>query len=296
LIGDPGGRASERSLISDEQLAANVAGIRPQLERFLDFSEAAGSVRATLVDNGDWLGPMPLVSFLRDVGKHFTVNQMVAKEAVRTRLEREEQGISFTEFSYMLLQAYDFLRLHLDFGCAVQLGGSDQWGNITMGVELVRKVARQEVHGLTTPLVVKADGSKFGKSESGNVWLDPALTSPYRLYQFFLRSEDAVVGTYLRLFTFLPHDEIDALDHATADRPQERGAHRALARAVCELVHGENELRRANGRPKHSSAWPSPPWTSRPCSTSCRTHRPPTCPGRRSTATARVAGCWSTPW
>jgi tyrosyl-tRNA synthetase len=245
LIGDPGGKTSERPIISREQVAANLVGIRPQLEHFLDFSVDAGSARARLVDNADWLGSIRLVEFLRDVGKHFTINQMVAKEAVRSRLEREDQGISYTEFSYMLLQAFDFLQLHVEDGCTVQLGGSDQWGNITMGVELVRKVARAEVHGITTPLVTKADGTKFGKSESGTVWLQTELTSPYRLYQFFLRSEDAVVGNYLRYFTFLPAEEIEALDQATAERPQARAAQRALAREVTTLVHGSHEVHKA---------------------------------------------------
>ena len=245
MIGDPGGKLSERPLLGADELAANLEGIRPQLEHFLDFSPSAGAARAVLVDNGDWLGTISMVDFLRDVGKHFTVNQMVAKESVRTRFEREDQGISYTEFSYMLLQAYDFLRLHRDLGCTLQVGGSDQWGNITMGIELVRKVTRDVVHGLTTPLVTRSDGTKFGKSESGTVWLDPARTSPYRLYQFFLRSEDAVVGDYLRLFTFLAHEEIESLDEMTASRPAERAAQRALAGEVCALVHGTDEVARA---------------------------------------------------
>ena len=245
MIGDPGGKTGERTLLSPEALAANLEGIRPQLERFLDFSEAAGEARALLLDNSAWLGPMGVVEFLREVGKHFTVNQMVAKESVRARFERPDQGISYTEFSYMLLQAYDFLRLHADRGCRLQVGGSDQWGNITMGVELIRKVARDEAYGLTTPLVTKADGTKFGKTESGTVWLDPQMTSPYRLYQFLLHSEDAVVGDYLRYFTFLPHAEIAALDAETAERPERRTAQRALAAEVVSLVHGADETARA---------------------------------------------------
>ncbi len=244
-IGDPGGKTGERALLSDADLVANLAGIRPQLARFLAFDETAGPARGLLLDNGDWLGSMLLVDFLRDVGKHFTVNQMVAKESVRARFDRPDQGISYTEFSYMLLQAYDFLRLHLDHGCDLQLGGSDQWGNITMGVELIRKVARVEAYGLTTPLVVKADGTKFGKTESGTVWLDARLTSPYRLYQFFFNTEDAVVGQYLRYFTFLGHDQITALDAETAEHPERRAAQRALAREVCALVHGSAEVERA---------------------------------------------------
>jgi len=243
MIGDPGGKSEERQLLSADELAHNLRAVRGQLERFLDFSTASNA--ALLLDNGEWLGSVGLLEFLRDVGKHFTVNQMVAKESVRARLERPEQGISFTEFSYMLLQAYDFLHLFDEHGCTLQLGASDQWGNITMGIELVRKVRRAEVFGLTTPLVLKADGTKFGKTESGTVWLDPARTSPFRLYQFFLRAEDADVGAYLRYFTFLDHETIRSLDEATAERPERREAQRALARDVTALLHGEAEAARA---------------------------------------------------
>ncbi len=245
LIGDPGGKTEERSLLTEEALAANLDGIERQLARFVEFGEDSGRPGALLVNNADWLRSMDLFTFLRDVGKHFTVNKMVAKDSVRARLERTDQGISYTEFSYMLLQAYDFLHLFDTFGCTVQLGGSDQWGNITLGIELIRRTRQVEAFGLTTPLVLKADGSKFGKTESGAVWLDPSLTSPYQLYQFFLRSEDAVVGTYLRYFTFLPHEEIQALDASTAAHPERREAHRELARRVCTLVHGESETDRA---------------------------------------------------
>ncbi len=245
FVGDPGGKSEERSLLSEEALQSNLEGIRRQLEHFLDFGADDGSGQALLLNNAEWLRPMSLFEFLRDVGKHFTVNQMVAKDSVKTRLARADQGISFTEFSYMLLQAYDFLHLFDAFGCRLQLGGSDQWGNITMGTELVRKVRQQEVWGLTTPLVLKADGTKFGKTESGTVWLDAARTSPYQLYQFFLRSEDAVVGSYLRYFTFLDHDAILALDESTASRPERRESQRELARQVCTLVHGPTETERA---------------------------------------------------
>jgi tyrosyl-tRNA synthetase len=245
FVGDPGGKSEERTLLTEEQLAANLVGIHGQLERFIEFGGDGAGSAALLVNNADWLQPMPLFEFLRDVGKHFTVNQMVAKDSVRSRLERADQGISFTEFSYMLLQAYDFLHLFEAFGCQLQLGGSDQWGNITMGIELVRKIHQEEVWGLTTPLVLKADGTKFGKTESGTVWLDAVRTSPYQLYQFFFRSEDAVVGAYLRYFTFLSHDELTSLDESTASRPEQREAHRALARSVCTLVHGEGETARA---------------------------------------------------
>jgi tyrosyl-tRNA synthetase len=245
FVGDPGGKSEERSLLTDDQLSANLAGIHAQLARFVEFDGGSAGSGARLVNNADWLRPLPLFEFLRDVGKHFTVNQMVAKDSVRTRLERVDQGISYTEFSYMLLQAYDFLHLFDTFGCRLQLGGSDQWGNITMGIELIRKVRQAESFGLTTPLVLKADGTKFGKSESGTVWLDAGRTSPYQLYQYFFGSEDAVVGTYLRYFTFLPHEAILGLDQATAERPEQREAQRELARSVCTLVHGESETARA---------------------------------------------------
>ena len=245
VVGDPGGKTEERSLLDDDQIKRNLEGIRPQMERFLDFSAGAGSSQAVLVDNGDWLRPIGVLDFLRDVGKHFTVNQMVTKESVRARLERPEHGISFTEFTYMLLQAYDFLHLFDTYGCRLQLGGSDQWGNITMGIELIRRVRRAEAFGLTSPLVVQADGTKFGKTESGTIWLDAERTSPYQLFQFFLRVEDAVVRDYLRRLTFLDHDTIVSLDADTESSPGERRAQRALARAVCSMVHGDEEAERA---------------------------------------------------
>ncbi len=245
FIGDPGGKTEERSLLDDDQIKRNLEGIRPQMERFLDFSPGAGDLRAVLVDNGDWLRPITALEFLRDVGKHFTVNQMVTKESVRARLERPDHGISFTEFTYMLLQAYDYLHLFDAFGCKLQLGGSDQWGNITMGIDLIRKVRRAEVFGLTSPLVVQPDGTKFGKTESGTVWLDANRTSPYQLFQFFLRVEDAAVRDYLRRLTFLDHEAILELDADTDSRPGERRAQRALARSVCSMVHGDAEAERA---------------------------------------------------
>jgi tyrosyl-tRNA synthetase len=245
VVGDPGGKTEERKLLDDEQIKQNLEGVRPQLEKLLDFSEGAGATRAVLVDNGDWLREIGFLQFLRDVGKHFTVNQMVAKESVRARLERPDHGISFTEFSYMLLQAYDFLQLFDTYGCRLQLGGSDQWGNITTGIELIRKVRRAEAFGLTTPLILKPDGTKFGKTESGTVWLDPKRTSPYQLFQFFLRVEDSVVCDYLRRLTFLDHETILQLDSDTEDRPGERRAQKALAQAMCVLVHGAAETDRA---------------------------------------------------
>jgi tyrosyl-tRNA synthetase len=232
-------------MLAEDQLEANLAGIQRQLARFVEFDGAGGSTGAVLVNNADWLRPLSLFDFLRDVGKHFTVNQMVAKDSVKSRLSRTDSGISYTEFTYMLLQAVDFLHLYDDFGCTLQIGGSDQWGNITMGIELIRKLRRTEAFGLTTPLVLKADGTKFGKTESGTVWLDAARTSPYQLYQFFLRTEDAMVGTYLRYFTFLPHEELLALDAATAEHPERREANRVLAREVCTVVHGADETARA---------------------------------------------------
>jgi len=243
-IGDPGGKDAERPMLTAEQIRANLDGIRPQLERFLDFSLDRGEHGALLLDNADWLDDLPLVDFLRDVGKHFTVNQMVARDSVRNRFERAEQGISFTEFTYMLVQAYDFLTLYDRYGCRVQLGGSDQWGNIVSGVELIRRVRGATAYACTTPLVTKADGTKFGKSESGAVWLDAAKTSPYAFYQFFYRTEDAVAATYLKMFTFLEHEEIEALESAVLERPQQREAQRALARAVTSLVHGADETAR----------------------------------------------------
>ena len=246
LIGDPSFKDAERPFLTREQLDENVAGIAEQMSRFLDFSPSAGAARATMLDNANWLSTIDLVGFLRDVGKHFTVNQMIAKESVKSRIERDDVGLSFTEFSYMLLQAYDFLRLHLDYGCTLQLGGSDQWGNITMGTELVRKVTGHGADGLTSPLLLRADGTKFGKSESGQqVWLDARRTSPFAMYQFLLNSDDDTTPTLLRFFTFLDHEEIRHLDEATRDAPQNRLAQRALAHAVVALVHGEDAASKA---------------------------------------------------
>ncbi len=242
MIGDPGGKEDERQLLDLQMLEGHLERIRPQLGQFLDLQGGGGNGRALLLNNADWLGGMSVLEFLRDVGKHFTVNQMVAKESVKTRFERPDQGISYTEFSYMLLQAYDFLRLHIDHGCDLQIGGSDQWGNITMGVELVRKVCGDEVWGLTTPLILKPDGTKYGKSETGTVWLDPARTSPFAMYQFFVNTPDEQVGQLLRYLTFLDHEGIEALDAETAEHPQPRAAQRALARSVVALVHGESEV------------------------------------------------------
>ena len=232
LIGDPSGKRAERTLQTAEQVEAHAAGIRRQLERFLDFE---GDAAARMVNNADWLTTVGLTDFLRDVGKHFTVGYMTAKESVRSRVET---GLSFTEFSYMLLQAYDFLVLYQRDGVTVQIGGSDQWGNITAGTELVRRSAGGQAHGLTMPLVTNASGTKFGKTEAGTVWLDPERTSPYRFYQFWLGIDDADVVSYLKLFTWMGPDEIGELARQLAKRPGARDAQRALARAVTTMVHG----------------------------------------------------------
>ncbi len=244
MIGDPSGKGEERTLLSADQLDANRAGVAAQISQFLQLD---GGVEngALLVDNAEWLGPAGLLDFLRDVGKLFSVNEMVRKESVRARLEEREQSLSFTEFSYMLLQAWDFLQLYDRYHCDLQLGGSDQWGNITEGIDLIRRQRGAPAFGLTSPLVTKADGSKFGKTEAGNVWLDPARTSPYAFFQFWLRTGDAEVGAYLRRFTFLPRSEIEALDHQIAAAPERRQAQRALALEVTAMVHGDAEARRA---------------------------------------------------
>jgi tyrosyl-tRNA synthetase len=245
MIGDPGGRTEERVLLEDDRIEANLEGVRPQLEKLMDFSAGAGRSQAILVDNADWLKEVGFLEFLRDVGKHFTINQMVTKESVRARLERPDQGISFTEFSYMLLQAFDYLQLFDLYDCRLQLGGSDQWGNITAGIDLIRRVRRAEAFGLTTPLILKPDGTKFGKTESGTVWLDPKRTSPYQLYQFLLRVEDSVVCDYIRMLTFLDHEVICQLDEDTKSTPEKRLAQRALAHEICVMVHGAAETERA---------------------------------------------------
>ena len=233
LIGDPSGKKDERTLQTREQVDANVAGIRTQLERFLDFK---GEHAAQMANNADWLTTIPLTDFLRDVGKHFTIGYMTAKESVKSRVE---SGLSFTEFSYMLLQAYDFLKLYEEQGATIQLGGSDQWGNITAGTELIRRAAGGKAHGFVMPLVTNASGTKFGKTEAGTIWLDAERTSPYRFYQFWFNADDRDVISYLKYFTWLERDEIEALEAEMEANPGRRGAQRALARAVTTLVHGE---------------------------------------------------------
>jgi tyrosyl-tRNA synthetase len=249
MIGDPSGKSQERSLLNEEQLAKNVQGLKQAMSPFLTFDDPKKGI---LLDNGSWFKPMSFIEFLRDVGKHFTVNHMMAKESVRARLEDRDHGISYTEFSYMLLQAYDFYVLHKTEGCNLQIGGSDQWGNITAGIELTRRMyahtpdaATHEVYGITHPLVSKADGTKFGKTETGTVWLDARKTSAYRFYQFFIQTADADVGTFLRYFTFLSIDEISKLEESVKTEPEKRLAQTTLAREVTKLVHGQAEVDRA---------------------------------------------------
>ena len=242
MIGDPSGKATERSLLTAEQVEANVEGIRAQLSRVLDFADA--STPARLVNNAEWLGKLGAIEFMRDVGKYFTVNYMLAKESVKRRTESED-GISYTEFSYLLLQSYDFLVLHDRFNCTLQLGGSDQWGNITAGVDLIRRLRGAKAHGLVMPLLTTASGAKFGKTEAGAVWLDPELTSPFRFYQFWLNTEDNDAGRYLRFFTFLDRDTIEQLEETIRRAPESREAQRALAREVTRLVHGDAAVHEA---------------------------------------------------
>jgi tyrosyl-tRNA synthetase len=242
MIGDPSGKSQERTLLSTEQIEINVAGIRRQLERFLDFDRAGNPAR--IVNNAEWLATFDLLGFLRDTGKYFTVNYMLQKESVNRRLESEE-GISYTEFSYLLLQARDFLELFDRYSCTLQMGGSDQWGNITAGIDLVRKLRATRVHGLVWPLMTTASGAKFGKTEAGTVWLDAARTSPFRFHQFWLNTDDRDVVRYLKLFTFMPREEVAALEQATSEHPERREAQRALARAVTALVHGDEQVEKA---------------------------------------------------
>ena len=242
LIGDPSGKTAERMLLTVERVEENVAGIRSQLARFLDFEVASNPAR--LVNNAEWLTKLGAVEFMRDVGKHFTVNAMLAKESVKRRIESED-GISYTEFSYALLQAYDFLVLHERFDCTVQMGGSDQWGNIVSGMDLIRRVRGGKAHGLVMPLITTSSGTKFGKTESGTIWLDAARTSPFKFYQFWLHVDDKDAITYLKYFTFLDARAIGELETATAAAPERREAQRALAREVTGLVHGQQQVERA---------------------------------------------------
>jgi len=236
MVGDPSGKTQERQLLTKELLSSNIAKVKEQLRRLLDFETKSNPAR--LLDNASWTEQVSFLDFLRDIGKHFSVNQMMAKESVRARMEDREVGISYTEFSYMLLQAFDFYVLRRDYNCELQIGGSDQWGNITAGIDLSRKKLGHTVYGLTLPLITNADGTKFGKTEAGAIWLDPRRTSVYKFYQFWIRVDDRDVMRYLKFFTFLSQDEIANLERQHAKNPGARAAHKALAKAVTDLVHG----------------------------------------------------------
>jgi tyrosyl-tRNA synthetase len=242
LVGDPSGKTLERPLLTREQVEINLEGIKGQLSRFLDFEVRENPAR--IVNNADWLAPIPLMDFLRDVGKYFTVNYLLAKESVKRRLESED-GMSFTEFSYSLLQAYDYLILHDRLECSLQMGGSDQWGNILAGIDLIRRLRSVRAHGLVFPLVTTAAGVKFGKTEAGAVWLDANLTSPYRFYQFWLNTTDADVVSYLRFFTWLTQEEVQSLAESVRLEPHTRTAQRELATRVTEMLHGPTALANA---------------------------------------------------
>ena len=243
LIGDPSGKADERALLNRARAEENAEGIREQLASFLDFDCRTNPAR--MANNLDWLDGLGFVDFLRDIGKHFSVNAMLRKESVRRRLEDEESGISFTEFSYQLLQSYDFRELNRRYGCTLQMGGSDQWGNITAGIDLVRRMGGPRCHGIVFPLLTSSGGVKFGKTEAGTVWLDPERTSPYSFYQFWLNTEDADVVRYLKAFTLLDGGDVEELAHAVAERPYMREAQRRLAAEVTRVVHGQEGLGRA---------------------------------------------------
>ena len=247
-IGDPSGKGAERALLSREEIGHNIGRIKGQLTRLLDFSEGIGNP-ARLLDNAGWTEELGCLDFLRDIGKHFSINMMVAKESVRARMEDRDSGISYTEFSYMILQALDFMQLQRDHGCILQIGGSDQWGNITAGIDLCRKKLGRQVHGLTLPLITNADGTKFGKTAEGAVWLDPARTSPYKFYQFWIRTADRDVIRHLRHFTFLSREEIGALERRHREAPHRRPAQKRLALEMTTLIHGRDaawEVRQAS--------------------------------------------------
>ena len=242
LIGDPSGKTAERQLLTAEKVEENVAGIRAQLARFLDFDSTIAPAR--LVNNAEWLTKLTAIDFMRDVGKHFSVNAMMAKDSVRRRLESDD-GITYTEFSYSLLQAYDFLELFDRYNCTLQMGGSDQWGNITAGMDLIRRTRGAKAYGLVLPLITTVSGTKFGKTESGTIWLDPALTKPYEFYQFWLNADDRDAIRYLKFFTFLTRVEIEEVERASAKEPEKRHAQRRLAQEVTRQVHGEQAVRDA---------------------------------------------------
>lgn len=241
MIGDPSGRNSERNLISLDEVEANLAGIRKQLESFLNFE---GPNAAKIVNNADWTSPISYLEWLRDVGKFFSVNYMMSKESVRRRLEDREQGISYTEFSYMLLQAYDFLHLYRSENCTLQGGGNDQWGNITAGIDLIHKAEGAQAYGLTFPLITTSSGEKFGKSAGNAVWLDPELSSPYQFYQYWIQTDDRDIGRYLGLFTFLELEQIQEIIDKHAEAPERRSGQKMLAAEVTRIVHGAEALRK----------------------------------------------------
>ena len=236
MIGDPSFKSDERQMLTAEQVAHNAERVRQQLSGYLDFE---GENPAIMVNNLDWLGKMTLIEYLRDIGKHFTINHMMAKESVKSRIESREHGISYAEFSYMILQAIDYLHLFDAYHCTVQVGGNDQWGNLTAGVELIRKTREARVHALTAPLITSPSGAKLGKTESGALFLDPAMTTPYEMYQYWINTDDRDVGLYLRVFTFIPLDEIAALERQQAEQPSSRVAQRRLAWEITRLVHGQ---------------------------------------------------------
>ncbi|WP_442481779.1 tyrosine--tRNA ligase [Aeoliella sp. SH292] len=244
MIGDPSGKSAERNLQSREALEANVAAIREQMQQFLDFGD--GPHAAKLVNNLDWIGKFSYIDFLRDVGKNFPVNVMLAKDSIKGRIERDDAGISYTEFSYMLLQAFDFVHLNREYGCELQIGGSDQWGNITAGIDLARRMHSAHVRGMTAPLLLKSDGTKMGKTESGALWLAPDRTSPYQFFQYWMNVDDADAGNCLRVLTELPREEIEALDAQRATAPEKRESQKRLAEALTHLVHGDEGLKAAN--------------------------------------------------
>jgi tyrosyl-tRNA synthetase len=243
MIGDPSGKSEERNLLTEELLQKNVEGIRNQLSRFLDMDNPENG--ADVVNNGDWFKPINFIEFLRDIGKHFSVNAMMAKDSVKSRLENREQGISYTEFSYMLLQAYDFLHLCSENSCTLQIGGSDQWGNITAGIDLIRRKTGKQAYGLTIPLLTTSSGKKFGKTEKGTVWLDAKRTSPYQFYQYWVQSEDDDVMDYLYKFSFLPVEEIKELEKQHLEAPHRRVAQKKLAELITVMVHGSKGLENA---------------------------------------------------
>lgn len=243
MIGDPSGKSAERNLLSTDMLEANVAGLRNQMQQFLDFD--CGENSAELVNNLDWTSGFSYIEFLRDVGKNFPVNVMLSKDSVKGRLERDDAGLSYTEFSYMLLQAFDFVHLHRTHNCELQVGGSDQWGNITAGIDLGRRMDSVQLRGITSPLLLKSDGTKMGKTASGAVWLSPERTSPYHFYQYWLNINDAEAASCLRVLTELSHDEITALDAARESAAEKRESQRRLAEELTQLVHGADGLKSA---------------------------------------------------